>query len=105
MFAGPILDPSDPQYRGVAVPRSFWKLLAYVVDERLRARAFMLTQDLAGLEPITFDEQYVIHGLSVPDLQERTGLHFAQVLRDADQAHQGLRPAQAIVQDPYDIRW
>lgn len=104
VFGGPVLDPDDPPYRGVQVPLSFWKLLAYRVEENLRCRAFMLTQDLAGLEPITFEEQYLIHGLSVPDLQRRTGLLFPQALLDADRATPGIRPEQ-IVRDPFSIAW
>lgn len=105
VFGGPVLEADDPSHRGVQVPRSFWKLLAYQINEQLRCRAFMLTQNLAGLEPVAFDEQYVIRGLSVPDLQQRTGLRFPQELHNADRSTPGIRPAEQIVSDPVAIAW
>lgn len=111
VFGGPELADDDPRYRGVQVPLSFWKVLAYraggAPDGQLRARAFRVTQSLDGLEPITFDEHYVIHGLSLADLQERTGLRFADALLDADEraGEAGVRPRGGIVTDPFAIRW
>lgn len=40
---------TDPEYRGVQVPLEFWKLLAYVVADRLRVRTFLVTHSLGGL--------------------------------------------------------
>ncbi|MDO5712644.1 MAG: DNA/RNA non-specific endonuclease, partial [Micrococcales bacterium] len=105
VFAGPLLQADDPLYRGVAVPLSFWKALAYRVEDELTCKAFLVTQSLAGLESITFDEQYLIHGLPLRDLQERTQLHFAQVLHDANRAPTGLRPTRSIIEDPFAIDW
>ncbi|WP_019135217.1 DNA/RNA non-specific endonuclease [Cellulomonas massiliensis] len=55
VLTGPVLAPDDPVYRGVALPRRFWKVAAWVADEpgpggaaplaaRLRATAFVLDQ-------------------------------------------------------------
>ena len=105
VFGGPVLAADDPEYRGVRVPLSFWKLLAYRVDGELRCRAFILTQSLDGLEPVTFDEEYRIHGVPLGDLQERTDLLFGPELLAADRLGAGVRPSAELVDDPYAVRW
>lgn len=62
VFTGPVLDDDDPVYRDVAIPRMFWKVVAWAAtdagaDARLYAAAFVLDQtpqlDEAELEAIT----------------------------------------------------
>ncbi|RUR03287.1 DNA/RNA non-specific endonuclease [Labedella endophytica] len=59
VFTGPVLDPSDPPYRGTRIPRRFWKVAAWTSGggpdaERalLRSAAFLLDQSpqLDGLD-------------------------------------------------------
>lgn len=109
VFGGPVFADDDPAYRGVAVPLSFWKVLAYRLDDTrddaLTCKAFLVTQSLEGLEPFGLDDQYLIHGLPLRELEERTGLDFADVLHDANRSPAGLRPARTIVTDPFAIDW
>jgi endonuclease G len=50
VFTGPVLDPSDPPYRGTQIPRRFWKVATWTVgsptvgDRQLRSAAFVLDQ-------------------------------------------------------------
>ncbi|MBL0887813.1 DNA/RNA non-specific endonuclease [Myceligenerans indicum] len=49
VFTGPVLDDDDPVYRGVAIPRMFWKVVAWASaddggESRLYAAAFVLDQ-------------------------------------------------------------
>ncbi|WP_315098808.1 DNA/RNA non-specific endonuclease [uncultured Cellulomonas sp.] len=44
VFTGPVLADDDPLYRGVQIPRLFWKVAAWVSADRLRATAFVLDQ-------------------------------------------------------------
>jgi endonuclease G, mitochondrial len=44
VFAGPVLDPRDPPYRGIQVPLRFWKVVAYVQDGGLAATGYLLDQ-------------------------------------------------------------
>jgi len=48
VFTAPVLDPSDPPYRGIRIPRRFWKIAAWVTrsggEPTLRAAAFVLDQ-------------------------------------------------------------
>ena len=89
----------------MAVPLSFWKVLAYRAEDALTCKAFLVTQTLEGLEPFGLDDQYLIHGLPLRDLEERTGLDFADVLHDANRTPAGVRPTRSIVTDPFAIDW
>ena len=106
LFAGPVLDPDDPPYRGVQLPVEHWKVVVYRLDGELRAKAFVLTQDLDGLEGAAPDFLDDFDTWLVPlDLvEERTGLTFSS-LRDAVGAD-GLRAAGPVrVTDPEQVDW
>jgi endonuclease G len=79
VMGGPILKDDDPPYEGVQLPRSFWKLIAYVdaEDGKLKAQAFVLSQNdlLNDIEALDLDE-FRIWGVTVADLQTNTGLRF-----------------------------
>lgn len=105
VFGGPELTDDDPPYRGVAVPRSFWKLLAYRVDGELRCRAFLLTQSLKGLETLGLDDDYLLHGIAIAELGGRLRLVFPDQVLAADRMPRGLRPGDRVVDDPYLIAW
>ncbi|MFF6852225.1 DNA/RNA non-specific endonuclease [Streptomyces antimycoticus] len=44
VFTGPVLEDSDPPYRGVRVPLRFWKVAAFMHDGDLAATAYVLDQ-------------------------------------------------------------
>ena len=44
VFAGPVLEPTDPPYRGIQVPLRFWKVVAFVQDGALAATGYLLDQ-------------------------------------------------------------
>ena len=44
VFAGPILEPDDPPYRGIQIPLRFWKVVAFVQDGALAATGYILDQ-------------------------------------------------------------
>jgi endonuclease G len=44
VFAGPVLDPDDPPYRGIQIPLRFWKVAAFVQDGALAATGYILDQ-------------------------------------------------------------
>lgn len=84
IFAGPIFKNSDVGYRGVLVPRSFWKVVAYVEGGTLNAKAFVLTQDdlEAKLESLGL-EKFNLYQVRVSELNTLTSLDFGE-LRQAD---------------------
>ena len=44
VFTAPVLAEGDPLYRGVQIPRRFWKIAAWTSDGALRAAGFVLDQ-------------------------------------------------------------
>jgi hypothetical protein len=44
VFTGCVFEDDDPEYRGVLVPRRFWKIAAWRSSEGLAAAAFVLDQ-------------------------------------------------------------
>lgn len=79
VLGGPVLAEGDPTYRGVQVPREFWKVLAYEVEGELRVKAFLLTQDLDRLEDLDLRE-FATYEVGLDELTERSGVAFPEVL-------------------------
>jgi endonuclease G len=91
-LGGPILGAGDLEFHGVLVPREFWKIVAYVEDGTLRAKAFRLTQqDLDGKLGLLLDE-FRIYQQPIAEIGNETGLDFGPLAR-ADTAPRPARPA------------
>ncbi len=106
LFGGPVLAPDDPPYRGVQLPVEHWKVVVYRLDEELRAKAFVLTQDLDGLEAALPDflDDFDTWLVPLDLLEERTGLTFPS-LREAVETG-GLRSAgPVLVTDAEQVAW
>jgi endonuclease G, mitochondrial len=83
VFGGPVFADDDRVYRGVRLPREYWKALAFRENGRLKARAFLLTQNLDRLEVLELDE-FRVFQVSLSELEDRTGLQFPDALRTSD---------------------
>ena len=83
VYGGPVLHADDPAYRGTQVPREYWKVLAYRMQGSLRARAFLLTQSLDGLERVGPLDEFRTYAVPLDVLATRTGLGFPDVLVSA----------------------
>lgn len=101
VFGGPVLRDDDREYRGVQVPREFWKVIAWEQAGALTARGFLLTQDLDPLEAIDLGE-FETYQVPLADLAERTGV----VLDPALSEPPGIEsvPAHLVVSED-DIVW
>jgi endonuclease G len=44
VFTGPVLEHSDPPYRGIKVPLRFWKVAAFLQDGQVASTAYVLDQ-------------------------------------------------------------
>ncbi|MEM6857575.1 MAG: DNA/RNA non-specific endonuclease [Pseudomonadota bacterium] len=78
VIGGPVFGDDDPIYRGVAIAREYWKLIAYrSAAGELSASCFVLSQNdlLSDIETLDFDP-FRMFQVSVADLTERTGLGF-----------------------------
>jgi endonuclease G, mitochondrial len=105
VFGGPVFQDDDRVYRGVRLPREYWKVVVFREAGGLRARAFLLTQGLDQLRALELDE-FRVFQTSVPELEARTGLRFPDVLRDADTlAVPAALDRRAPLEGTDDIRW
>jgi endonuclease G len=98
VFGGPIFKDTDFPYRKVLVPRSFWKVVAYVEDETLKAKAFVLTQDdlEAQLETLGL-ETFKTYQVPLATLATTTGLTLGDLAQaDTMAATAGAPPARLI---------
>lgn len=98
-FAGPIFDvedryfnqlkagvPKSQRRRGMRVPTRFWKVVAWVEDDRLQAAGFVLDQsdEIRDQGPITEEIDFGAYEQTpIEEIELRTGLLFAQ-LKQAD---------------------
>jgi len=94
VFTAPVLDPADPFYRGVQIPRRFWKIAAWIAQSGLAATGYVLDQtDL--IDPILAADALVAEEVPPPLGAYRT---FQVPLVDiADAA--GVRMPELIAAD------
>jgi endonuclease G len=89
VFTGPILADDDDTYRGVQLPRQFWKVAVMVkTGGKLSATAYLLSQEqlIKGLELVTEAFSYGAYRtyqVPVRRIEQLTGLSFGS-LADAD---------------------
>ena len=86
MFTGPVFAADDDQYRGVQLPRQFWKVVAMAKQsDGPSATAYLLSQEqlIAGLEiaPEAFSYgAYRTYQVPIRQIQDPTGLSFGSLL-------------------------
>lgn len=84
VFTGPVLADGDPVYRGVGIPRHFWKIAVWSPDgETLASSAYVLDQS-ALIEPFEGDQgvlpelgAFRTFQVAVADVGDLTGLDVA----------------------------
>jgi endonuclease G len=83
VFTGPVLDDdNDPPYRGVQLPRQFWKVVTMALDNgTLSATAYLLSQKslIEGIEEEFKFGAYRTYQVSVGKIEELTGLDFGSL--------------------------
>lgn len=105
VFGGPVFQDDDRLYRGARIPREFFKILAFVENGELKARGFLLTQNLNQLESLELDE-FRVFQVSVTEIEKRTQLRFAENLTKAGMftAPEAFEERQPL-DTPADIQW
>ena len=81
VFTGPVLSDQDLPYRGVNLPKQFWKVVVMVKENgELSATAYLLSQDslLQGLEEFSFGA-YETYQVTVRKVELLTGLKFGDL--------------------------
>ncbi len=99
VFTGPILAPDDDVYRGVKLPRQFWKVVVMVKgDGRLSATGYLLSQEklIHGLEAAEEFSYGAYRTFQVPiaRVARMSGLSFG-TLAAADPLH-GLESTDVV---------
>lgn len=99
VFTGPVLAADDDAYRGVQLPRQFWKTVAMVkTGGQLSATAYLLSQQalIEGIrapEPFSYGA-YRTYQVPVTRIEQLTGLSFGP-LAQSDPLRE-LRSAAAV---------
>lgn len=81
VFTGPVFAADDDAYRGVQLPRQFWKVVSMVkTDGQLSATGYLLSQSdlISGLrtrEPFSYGA-YLTYQVPVKKVEELTSLSF-----------------------------
>jgi endonuclease G, mitochondrial len=83
LFGGPVFRDDDRQFRGVKLPREYWKIIIFIEDNKLKAKGFMLSQNLDVLQVIDLD-QFKVYQVALKEIEERCGLTFPTALKAAD---------------------
>ncbi|MEU3620562.1 DNA/RNA non-specific endonuclease [Streptomyces sp. NPDC006872] len=83
VFGGPVFQDDDHAFRGVKIPREFWKIITFTENGTLKAKAFLLTQNLDQLEALDLDE-FRLFQITLAELEQRTQLLFPAALHKGD---------------------
>jgi endonuclease G len=97
VITGPVLDDRDPPYRGVQLPRQFWKVVAMAKEDgSLSATAYLLSQEglLQKLEEFAFGA-YKTYQVAVRKVEDLTGLDFGG-LKQADPLESLVESREAV---------
>lgn len=83
VFGGPVFQDDDRTFRGVKIPREFWKVITFTEQGTLKAKAFLLTQNLDQIEALELDE-FRVFQVTLGELEGRTQLLFPATLHKGD---------------------
>jgi endonuclease G len=82
LIGGPVFNDDDKSYRGIKVPREFYKILFYKVEGQLKVKAFLLTQNLNRIEVLDLEE-FKVYEISLDELEERCHFKFKPELKSS----------------------
>ncbi|MCX4856621.1 DNA/RNA non-specific endonuclease [Streptomyces canus] len=83
VFGGPVFQDDDRVYRKLKVSRAFWKVIAFVERGELKAKGFLLTQNLDQLEALDLDE-FRVFQVTLDEIEERANIRFPTALHKGD---------------------
>lgn len=106
VFAGPVLADDDPHYRDlVQLPREHWKIVVYRMADALRAKAFLLAQEVDDVRS-AYLEGFATFEVSLADLAARTGLDLSGIPGSGATGDGTVRPREPRpIRTLADIAW
>ena len=106
VMTGPFLMPDDPVRDGVLIPRSFWKVIAFIHDEtrELCATGYTMSQeDFLRPEEFVFGKHKTSQA-RIATIEERAGLSFGS-LSELDPFDGDEEGVGALLTDPSQIKF
>jgi endonuclease G len=81
VFSGPVLRDDDMVYRGIRIPKEYWKVVALQTDDRPSATAYMVSQGKL-IEDLEFVfGRYKTYQVAIAEIQELASLDFGDLTR------------------------
>lgn len=84
VFTGSVFDPGDPVYRDVAIPRQFWKIVAFLnqEDNKLRASGYLMDQThlISEVAEEFIFGAYKTYQVSIAKIARDTQLDFGSLI-------------------------
>ncbi len=81
VFTGPVLRDDDMVYRGMRIPKEYWKVVAFRADDRPSATAYMVSQGKL-IEDLEFVfGRYKTYQVAIAEVQEVAALDFGELRR------------------------
>ncbi len=100
VFTGPVFRDDDWEYRGVKLPRQFWKILVMVKDGELSATAYLLSQEklIRDFRDEAFSDDRLVrtYQVSIGKIENLTGLSFGLSEFDPMERNESTSRAIAI---------
>lgn len=108
VIGGPVFHEDDREFRGVRIPREFYKVLAYMENGSLKSKGFLLTQSLDELE--LFDlKEFKVFQVALSEIEQRCDFAFPNILKNADDIAEKVEVENVAERKPLeslkDIRW
>jgi endonuclease G len=105
VFGGPVFQDDDHVFRGVKIPREFWKVITFVEGGELKTKAFVLTQNLDRLETLGLEE-FRVFQVTLDEIEERAHIRLPSSLRRGDKLLVPEAMAERMpLESPADINW
>ncbi len=107
VMAGCIFNENDREYRNYQIPVEFFKLILYEEKGLLKAKSFILSQDLSQLEFLDL-EAFKTYEVAPAEIEEKCFFTFDSVIDEAslfDRQKQGVRTDRKPIGDIGEILW
>jgi endonuclease G, mitochondrial len=98
LFGGPVFRDDDRNFMNVKLPREFWKVIMFVEDGKLKAKGFLLAQNLDQLKAFELDA-FKVYQVALTEIEERCGLTFPDALKGVDSVGKRLRSLREVVSE------
>ncbi len=108
VFTGPVFGEDDRVYRGIRIPRAFWKVVAFLSDAGApSATAYMIDQDVELGELEIMFGAFNTYQRSILRIEALTGLSFGALSQYdgfSNEERAGRTRIEAVIRGPADIR-